>query len=351
MRSKSKVSSESSRRAREPSTGSTWMSRRGDLRLPRPERGRQVDDGARCSSPCCRRAAGRATVGGLRRGGRATRSASRHRRRAPGSGLDPLLTGRRQFALHAGLYGFPKAEATRAGDELLERLGLAGAGRPADRRRSPAACGGGSTSRWPGPPAEHHLPRRADHRASTRRAGRPLGEVRAPGARRGRDDLPDHAVPRGGRRLATGSGSSTTARSSPRAPPTELKAQVGGADLEVVPALASDELGRRGARPVRRARPAAGRETPSPSGSASPAKAARRRVVRALDQPGIAIADLELRLPTLDDVFLEDRPEARAGEGEEPEPPPRPGRRDGSDEELRRRSPAGAGSRSSRPRC
>ena len=45
--------------------------------------------------------------------------------------LDPLLTGREHMRLQTALHGIPKAERTRRGDELLERVGLTEA---ADRR-------------------------------------------------------------------------------------------------------------------------------------------------------------------------------------------------------------------------
>src|SRR5687768_8823542 len=45
--------------------------------------------------------------------------------------LDPMLTGREHMRLQGGLQGIPRAERTRRGDELLERVGLADA---ADRR-------------------------------------------------------------------------------------------------------------------------------------------------------------------------------------------------------------------------
>ena len=61
--------------------------------------------------------------------------------------LDPLLTGREHLYLQAGLNGFGKKEAKERGETLLERVGLSGAGRPEDRRRTRAGCAGGSISR------------------------------------------------------------------------------------------------------------------------------------------------------------------------------------------------------------
>ena len=45
--------------------------------------------------------------------------------------LDPFLTGREHMRLQTALHGLPKAERSRRGDELLERVGLIEA---ADRR-------------------------------------------------------------------------------------------------------------------------------------------------------------------------------------------------------------------------
>ena len=45
--------------------------------------------------------------------------------------LDPMLTGREHMRLQGGLQGIPRAERTRRGDELLERVGLTEA---ADRK-------------------------------------------------------------------------------------------------------------------------------------------------------------------------------------------------------------------------
>ena len=68
--------------------------------------------------------------------------------------LDPLMTGRELMHLQSTLHGLPGDEATRRGDELLTRVGLADA---ADRRVGTysGACGAGSTS----PPRSCTTPR------------------------------------------------------------------------------------------------------------------------------------------------------------------------------------------------
>ena len=99
--------------------------------------------------------------------------------------LDPLLTGREHLRLQTALHGMPRAERARRGEELLERVGLTEA---ADRKvqdvlgRDEAPARPRARAR---PPAAHPLPRRADDRASTRRAAPRSGRR---SARLARDD-------------------------------------------------------------------------------------------------------------------------------------------------------------------
>jgi ABC-2 type transport system ATP-binding protein len=83
--------------------------------------------------------------------------------------------------------------------------------------------------------------------------------------------------------------------------PTELKASIGQASVEAIP-QDPGELER-----VASVLARFGEETPSSTGVAVrlPERSGRLAdVVRALDEEGIAIADLRLHAPTLDDVFL-----------------------------------------------
>ena len=105
--------------------------------------------------------------------------------------------------------------------------------------------------------------------------------------------------------------------------PEELKAQIGGSTLEVMPALESDKPRLEGgARAVRRELVPAARENGAVAVRLrEPGGGAVADVVRALDQSGVSLSDLTLRQPTLDDVFLAKTGRAlEAGEGEEPEP-------------------------------
>ena len=137
-----------------------------DLRLPRPQRRRQVDDRAHAHDAAAAHRRARARSAGFdvaTRGRRrcARRSAPRCRR--PRS--TRLLTGREHMRLQTGAArACPRPSARARGDELLERVGLDRRGRPQGRRllgrheapprpragaRAPAARSSSSTSRRP----------------------------------------------------------------------------------------------------------------------------------------------------------------------------------------------------------
>ena len=215
--------------------------------------------------------------------------------------LDPLLTARDHMRLQTTLQGLPKAERRARGDELIERLGLADA---ADRKVG--GYSGGMKRRLDLALALVHRPRllfldepttgldpssRADL----------WSEVARPGARRGRDGLPHHAVPRGGRRARR-------PRRDHRPRPHRRRGHARGAQGGDRAPVGGGGA-RRPRRPRRRRGGAARFGAPVP---ASPGAAAVRlesgedlaTVVRALDAGGIRVADLQLHQPSLDDVFL-----------------------------------------------
>ena len=114
--------------------------------------------------------------------------------------LDGLLTGREHLRLQATLQALPRSRAQPA----LRRAARAGrpgrSGRPQGedllgRHEAPARPRTGAR-----PPAAHPLPRRADDRARHPEPNSALGRGQPPCARGRRHRLPDHAVPRGGRR-------------------------------------------------------------------------------------------------------------------------------------------------------
>ncbi len=85
--------------------------------------------------------------------------------------------------------------------------------------------------------------------------------------------------------------------------PTELKAEVGSPTLFVSVDASVDRPGDHAVRPLRR--PATQcRRAPSASGSPT-GRAPCPSVVRTLDEAGITVKNLELREPSLDDVFAE----------------------------------------------
>jgi ABC-2 type transport system ATP-binding protein len=218
--------------------------------------------------------------------------------------LDPLLTGREHLYLQAGLNGFPKKRAKERGEELLERVGLQGAG---DRKIG--TYSGGMRRRLDLALALVHSPSiifldepttgldphsRSALWEEVRRLARDEGvtiflttqyleEADVLAARVG---IIDH-----GKIVAEGT-------------PAELKAQIGGSSLEVTPGQPSDKHRLE--------------ETLSRFGELVPAGgdnggvgvrlrdrgAAVAEIVRALDQAGIPVSDLALHSPTLDDVFL-----------------------------------------------
>ena len=276
---------------------------RRDLRLPRPQRRRQVDDGADADDAAAadRRhapASPASTSSPKARGcARAIGAALQE------AALDPLLTGREHMRLQTALHGIAKAEREARGDELLERVGLSEA---ADRKVG--GYSGGMKRRLDLALAlahrpAHPLPRRADHRPRHPEPHRALGGGRAAG-RRGRGHrLPHHPVPGGGRR-ARRPGRDHRPRQDRR------RGHAGGAEGRDRPAdrrSGAARPGRARAHAPRSSRASASPPAASPKGAA--VRLARRRVelaevVRALDAEGIAIEHLQLHAPSLDDVFL-----------------------------------------------
>ena len=171
-----------------------------DLRLPRPERRRQVDDPAHALHPD--RADRRPGHG--RRLRRRPRSPSAVRLRIgaalQSAALDNQQTGTELLRQQGRYYGLTGGRDRPAAGRAARTDRPRRRARPADQglfRRHEAADRPG---RGPDPQPRGALPRRADDRARPRLPRQGLGRGAAPQHRARDDDLPDHPVPGGGRR-------------------------------------------------------------------------------------------------------------------------------------------------------
>jgi ABC-2 type transport system ATP-binding protein len=230
--------------------------------------------------------------------------------------LDPLLTGGEHMRLQTALHGLPKAERTERSDELLTRVGLSEA---ADRKVG--GYSGGMKRRLDLALALVHRPRilfldepttGLDIQSRTAlwdEVARLASEegvtvflttqyLEEADALAGRVGIIDH-----GRIVAEGT-------------PAELKAEIGRPTVEAVPRDPADQERVAGA-----LQPFGERCGATHRGGASVLLAGGESqladVVRALDAEGIAIEQLQLHAPSLDDVFLAKTGRSLEGAGEE----------------------------------
>jgi ABC-2 type transport system ATP-binding protein len=216
--------------------------------------------------------------------------------------LDPLLTGREHLRLQVALQGIAKCEGRRRADELLERVGLAGA---AERRVG--GYSGGMKRRLDLALALVHRPRvlfldepttgldpqsRADLWHEVRRLSRVDGVTVFLTTQylEEADMLADRVgIIDAGRIVAEGR-------------PEDLKAQIGGPSVEVTPAEPDERerlqtvLGRFGFPTAA----APGNVAVQLEHGAD----ALTGLVRALDDEDLRVCHLELHQPSLDEVFL-----------------------------------------------
>jgi ABC-2 type transport system ATP-binding protein len=229
--------------------------------------------------------------------------------------IDPYMTGRELLHLQAVLHGFPRAVGRARAVELLERVDLADA---ADRRVG--TYSGGMRRRLDLALALVHEPEVLFLDEPTTGLD-PIsrltlwGEVRRLNGEgttvflttqylEEADQLAGRVgIIDGGRIVAEGT-------------PAQLKAQVGDPTLNVALAHPADE------RAATAALRAVGDPLPARPGAVAlrlpEGAAALPAAVRALDEAGIAVAELDLSLPTLDDVFVAKtgrRLEAEGAEG------------------------------------
>ena len=232
--------------------------------------------------------------------------------------LDPLLTGRDHLRLQATLQGIPRAERPARTTELLERVGLSDA---ADRKVK--GYSGGMKRRLDLALALVHRPRIIFLDEPT--TGLDIQSRTAlwtEVARLAREDgvtiflttqyLEEADV------LADRVGIIDQGKIVAEGTPAELKDEIGRPSVHATP-LRDDETARVTEVLARFGEPVAGavrdiavRLRDGTSGLAD--------VVRALDQEGLVVANLELQQPTLDDVFLAKTGRSLEGAGGDEEP-------------------------------
>jgi ABC-2 type transport system ATP-binding protein len=217
------------------------------------------------------------------------------------SALDPFLTGREHMGLQGALHGLSRAERDVRGEELLARVGLTEA---ADRKVG--GYSGGMKRRLDLALALLHRPqllfldepttgldpqsraalwdevrRLADEGVTVFLTTQYLEEADVLADRVG---IIDH-----GKIVAEGT-------------PAELKAQIGRQTVEATPRDPSQR--ERLATVLARFGPPAGASSGSVAAQLPEGAGDLAEIVRALDSEGLAVTDLRLHSPTLDDVFL-----------------------------------------------
>ena len=231
--------------------------------------------------------------------------------------LDPLLTGRDHLRLQATLQGIPRHERRSRCDELLERVGLAEA---ADRKVR--GYSGGMKRRLDLALALVHRPRIVFLDEPT--TGLDIQSRTAlwqEVARLARDEgvtvflttqyLEEADV------LADRVGIIDHGRIVAEGTPAALKAEIGRPSVHALPAADGDG-DRIAAVLARFGEPVAG-VTRDLAVRLRDGTAGLAEVVRALDAEGLNVVDLELRQPTLDDVFLAKTGRSLEGAGDEDE--------------------------------
>ena len=217
------------------------------------------------------------------------------------SALDPFLTGREHMRLQSALHGVGGAERERRANELLERVGLTEA---ADRKVG--GYSGGMKRRLDLGLALVHRPRLLFLDEPTTGLDPQSRAALWDEVRRLADDgvtvflttqyLEEADV------LADRVGIIDRGKIVAEGTPAELKSAIGRSSVEAIPADPSERERLQGAL-AQFGEPAAA----SPGGAAVQLADGVRglaEIVRALDAEGLAVADLRLHSPTLDDVFL-----------------------------------------------
>ncbi|HYP48465.1 MAG TPA: ATP-binding cassette domain-containing protein [Thermoleophilaceae bacterium] len=216
--------------------------------------------------------------------------------------LDPFLTGREHMRLQTALHGLPRAERTERSDELLERVGLVQA---ADRKVG--GYSGGMKRRLDLALALVHRPRilvldEPTTGLDPQSRSALWAEVQRLASDRGVTVFLTTQYLEEADVLADRVGIIDNGKIVAEGTPQALKAEIGRPSVEMVPAEPS-ELGRAKQVLARFGESVAS----SPKGAAvrlSGGEGQLADVVRALDSEGVAVQNLQLHAPTLDDVFL-----------------------------------------------
>jgi ABC-2 type transport system ATP-binding protein len=215
--------------------------------------------------------------------------------------LDPLMTGRELMQLQATLHGIPKSEARRRGDALIERVGLSNA---ADRRVG--TYSGGMRRRLDLGTALVHEPTVLfldEPTTGLDPASRAAiwDEVRKLNDEGTTVFLTTQYLEEADQ-LADRVGIIDEGRMAAEGTPAELKTQVGKPRLELRLAEGERET-------CHEVLARFGEPLPPKDGvvvvALEQGAAGIAPIIRALDEAGIAVQDLHLVEPTLDDVFLE----------------------------------------------
>ncbi|HWC25779.1 MAG TPA: ATP-binding cassette domain-containing protein, partial [Solirubrobacteraceae bacterium] len=242
--------------------------------------------------------------------------------------LDPMLTGREHMRLQGGLQGIPRRDRARRGDDLLERVGLSEA---ADRKSS--TYSGGMKRRLDLALALLHKPRilfldepttGLDVQSRTAL----WDEVERLAREEGTTVFLTTQYLEEADVLANRVGIIDRGRIVAEGTPAALKAQVANPTVEIVPRDGDDcSAARRALAPF--GEPVAARRPGSIAVRLDSGPDQLADIVRALDAADIAVANLALHEPTLDDVFLAKTGRSLEGaadaphEEPSPQPPPR----------------------------
>jgi ABC-2 type transport system ATP-binding protein len=216
--------------------------------------------------------------------------------------LDPHLSGREHMRLQASLHGMTRTQAARRGSELLERAGLIDA---ADRKVGTYSGG---------------MKRRLDlalallHGPSVLFLDEPTTGLDPQSRVALWDEVRHLALDEGvtvflttqyleeADILADRVGIIDRGRLVAEGTPEQLKQEIGRRRIEVVPVDPADRT--RAASVLSSFGELDSAQTEVVSIQLPPGGNGLDRVVRALDEAGVAVADIALRAPTLDDVFL-----------------------------------------------